>query len=731
MASLELEVKYWANFKKLSIDHYRLSCAHQPLVVCATCSVQGISVDGTAVPLPATEPYNVGDRQPARPEGDLPWDDTLYDAGRGGPQSRPVAAHLLSLMREGTAKLLGVPPPPPLQPLSSKGAASSSSSSESSSSSSAAPSSSSSSLSSSAAEPTDALSSSSFSHADGDAGGRRSSRAAAAAASSKMSSSSPAKKKPAAASSSSSSSSSSAAAHDDAGGDADDDVTGVTDSSAAAASAGGGGSAAAAAVLSKRASVPGCGLTSAALLTAHPSAGLWEPLAGGGSSSSGKAGRASSSSSSSSSGSNGVRDPKSLTRLSVSSPGQVMKVTPERIFSVAFHPAEDRLIALAGDKHGRLGVWVPQADRPSAAPGSSSGSASAAGGGSGSARKRARKAAGGDGDDDDGAEEEIASSSSAANNDEEDGDDDDGGHTVALFHLHSSPISYVIVPPGAPHTVLTSSYDGSVRALDLNKGHSWCLTTVGDDTTKGISALAVDAVAPLGQDDSGVLLWCGSGEGAAYHVDSRTGVSDRAPHWQAHDKKITAVSTLRGGHALLTSSSDGTVKIWDARKLPRHSDSDSGGHHHGGNKPHKASPIGTLKHGAAVSSAFFAHHGRHVVSTCNDNKLRVWDVTTSSSSSSASPVHDPPVAVVFHDNHTGRWLSQFRTVFDPANDGTFIVGAMDRALEVYDAPTGARLAALRCPDFVTAVPTLNAVHPSPNVHAIVSGTASGRMYLWT
>ena len=36
---------------------------------------------------------------------------------------------------------------------------------------------------------------------------------------------------------------------------------------------------------------------------------------------------------------------------------QVAKVVPQRIFSLAVHPTETKILAFAGDKWGRLGLW--------------------------------------------------------------------------------------------------------------------------------------------------------------------------------------------------------------------------------------------------------------------------------------------------------------------------------------------------------------------------------------
>jgi WD40 repeat protein len=143
------------------------------------------------------------------------------------------------------------------------------------------------------------------------------------------------------------------------------------------------------------------------------------------------------------------------------------------------------------------------------------------------------------------------------------------------------------------------------------------------------------------------------------------------------------------------------------------------------------------------------------VATCNDNKLRVWDLksdlhkldagkttrqanaclscATYSCFAGKSPVRSSdPTLIISHDNHTGRWISTFRTIFDPANDDTIIIGNMKRFMDIYSATRedGLPLSQLSN-ELLTAIPTLNAVHPSTEFDVIVSGTASGRMHLWS
>ncbi|WAR02259.1 WDR76-like protein [Mya arenaria] len=87
----------------------------------------------------------------------------------------------------------------------------------------------------------------------------------------------------------------------------------------------------------------------------------------------------------------------------------VVKVTPERSFSVAFHPGNSRLLAATGDKWGKLGIWDVESEESS----------------------------------------------------ESDG--------VVCYCPHSRPICGLEFPVFATHSVYTCSYDGSLRHGDLYK----------------------------------------------------------------------------------------------------------------------------------------------------------------------------------------------------------------------------------------------------------------------
>ncbi|KAJ7380972.1 WD repeat-containing protein 76 [Desmophyllum pertusum] len=86
--------------------------------------------------------------------------------------------------------------------------------------------------------------------------------------------------------------------------------------------------------------------------------------------------------------------------------GHVAKLVPERIFSMAFHPARYKTILLAGDKWGNLGIW------------------------------------------------DVGSSKG-----------DDG---VYLYEPHSRPINCMAFDPGNCGKIFTCSYDGTLRCCDFN-----------------------------------------------------------------------------------------------------------------------------------------------------------------------------------------------------------------------------------------------------------------------
>lgn len=264
----------------------------------------------------------------------------------------------------------------------------------------------------------------------------------------------------------------------------------------------------------------------------------------------------------------------------------------------------------------------------------------------------------------------------------------------------------------------------------------------------GICALDTEADSAAEAADTGVAVWVATKYGEAFRIDARE--PGRTTHrFSPHEKKVSSLSCIRGTPYFATASTDAVVAVWDARRLPAAS-------------ARVAKPLVALQHGLTATSAFFSARGRRLVSTCNDDRIRVWDVDVAAAAKSGAPLSPEPTAAFSHDNHTGRWLTSFKTVFDPANDATLIVGAMQThyvrtgaiigavpshtlhvhahmhapspsylQVQLFDASAGGTLLGVLSSELLNAVPTLNAAHPDPSVAAIVSATASGRLFLWT
>uniref|UniRef100_A0A8B9BQ63 WD repeat-containing protein 76 n=1 Tax=Anser brachyrhynchus TaxID=132585 RepID=A0A8B9BQ63_9AVES len=150
------------------------------------------------------------------------------------------------------------------------------------------------------------------------------------------------------------------------------------------------------------------------------------------------------------------------------------------------------------------------------------------------------------------------------------------------------------------------------------------------------------------------------------------------------------------------------VRIYDVRYLK----SD-------GNKP-----VSSLNgHTKSVASAYFSPvTGNRVVTVCADDKLRVYD--TSSLSSTVAVL-----STVRHNNNTGRWLTRFRAIWDPKQEDCFVVGSMarPRQIEVYQ-DTGKLLHSFYNVDYLGSVCSINVVHPSRNI--LVGGNSSGRLHVF-
>jgi WD40 repeat protein len=138
--------------------------------------------------------------------------------------------------------------------------------------------------------------------------------------------------------------------------------------------------------------------------------------------------------------------------------------------------------------------------------------------------------------------------------------------------------------------------------------------------------------------------------------------------------------------------------MWDVRKTVR------------------SKPLALLSHTLAVTSAYFAPALPHtVVTTCNDNLLRFWNPQAT----------DSHLVQVKHNNNTGRYITNFRAVWDP-NSSVVLIGNMNKKLDVYDM-NGNEIASVSH-DLCSAIPAVNVAHAT--LALVASGNGSGYVNVW-
>jgi WD40 repeat protein len=282
-----------------------------------------------------------------------------------------------------------------------------------------------------------------------------------------------------------------------------------------------------------------------------------------------------------------------------------------------------------------------------------------------------------------------------------------------------------------PNILYTSSYDSSLRRLDLQKGQ----------------AIEVYAPQDLSEDApiSGVQLannnpnnlYFATLEGAFGVHDIRT-PSHEAERYQLSEKKIGGFSLHPlQPHLVATASLDRTLKLWDLRKV-------SGG------KAHRMPALlGEHESRLSVSHAVFNYAGQ-VATASYDDTIKIHDFSNCAEwdvGKELKPGQMKPTAVIPHNNQTGRWVTmsvaqikQNRLFYQlmyyslkaqwqmQPQDGVqrFCIGNMNRFVDLYTSK-GEQLAQLGG-DGITAVPAVAQFHPS--MDWVAAGTASGKLCLW-
>ena len=160
-----------------------------------------------------------------------------------------------------------------------------------------------------------------------------------------------------------------------------------------------------------------------------------------------------------------------------------IKITPERVYSLGFHPSQDKPLIFAGDKMGNMGIF-------------------------------------------------DASQTGADVKAEEDDDEeaDVPEPAITALKIHSRTITSFVFPADGSH-LFSASYDSSIRKFDLQKGVAvevFAPASLNED-------LPISCISIPSSDQN--LLYFSTLEGSFGRYDVRTKPAD-AEIWQLTDKKI-------------------------------------------------------------------------------------------------------------------------------------------------------------------------------------------------
>uniref|UniRef100_A0A8C5I7D3 WD repeat-containing protein 76 n=1 Tax=Gouania willdenowi TaxID=441366 RepID=A0A8C5I7D3_GOUWI len=314
---------------------------------------------------------------------------------------------------------------------------------------------------------------------------------------------------------------------------------------------------------------------------------------------------------------------------------RVAKVVKDRIFSAAFHPCSSSLLLAAGDKGGRVGLWK----------------------------------LGGDWGDD----------------------------GVLLFEPHTRPVCCMAFSPAHPTQLLSLSYDGSLRCMDVEK-------SVFDDVYNAQDALKTFDF----MSHDSLTMVVGSLYGDVAIVDRRTPGNSHESLHSLDPKSLRCVSVHPLQRHYFAVAESRVVSIYDSRRLNKN----------------KSQAVSQLHgHSLSISSAYFSPWtGNRVVTSCLDDNIRSEPKHSACICSSTFPCRQ--------NMQTGRWLSKLSAVWDPKQEDCFVVGSMlkPRRVQVYHQ-SGKLQRSFMDTENLSTVLSVTAFHPTRN--ALLGGNASGRMHVFS
>ncbi|XP_057375972.1 WD repeat-containing protein 76-like [Daphnia carinata] len=320
----------------------------------------------------------------------------------------------------------------------------------------------------------------------------------------------------------------------------------------------------------------------------------------------------------------------------------IAKVTKARIYSMAWHPSNSKLLIAACDRDGNIGFW--DVDKH-----------------------------------------------------------EDKHQGVRAFKVHKQPVNCVTFDKFNPMRLLTTSYDGYVRCLDMH-------TNVFDEVYSIQRTKDTWTAYHAQKDPSTLIVSQSNGDVAVIDVRTRPGKAENIIHCFEMSARTVSLHP-QDNNLFMTCNRYGELGIFDVRYTSKNEDELAD------------SVISFPKAPKGVHGAFYSPiTGQYALITCTDDTLKLYDVQKGRAEVEC-------IKSISHNNFTGRWLTPFKAVWHPQRDDVFIVGSMEhpRRVELYGAPTGTLLHNFSG-DFLGSVTSINAFHPTVPIFA--GGNSSGRVHIF-
>ncbi|CAI9106960.1 OLC1v1006212C1 [Oldenlandia corymbosa var. corymbosa] len=280
-------------------------------------------------------------------------------------------------------------------------------------------------------------------------------------------------------------------------------------------------------------------------------------------------------------------------------------------------------------------------------------------------------------------------------------------------NIHGCILNNMKFNPRNDGTVYSGSSDGTAGCTDLETGLSFSLMNLNPNGWQGPSSWKMLYGLDINSEKGVVLV--ADNFGYLYMIDMRS--NNRTGEPILIHKKGSKVVGLHCNpiqpDLLLSCGNDHFARLWDMRRMET------------------GSSLYDLAHKRVVNSAYFSPvSGSKILTTAQDNRLRVWD--------SIFGTLDTPSREIVHSHDFNRHLTPFRAEWDPKDPSESLVvvgryisenynGAALHPIDFIDITTGQLVAEIMDPNITTISP-VNKLHPHDDV--LASGS-SRSLFIWT